>query len=115
MLQFFKKTTIVSLLIVAALMAVAGCRSDKQKIIGEKVSERVAAFRAKRIAECSNALLHDAGKIADSLLLEEAKMQLLDSLHAPPFRPPRPAPLLPIDTLEVAPLFQPASSTRQER
>jgi hypothetical protein len=113
MLRFLKKNAKTNLAMIIALVAFADCGTDKQKIIGEKVAERVESFRAKRMAECKESLLRDASRIADSLILEQAKAELTDSIHVPPIKPPRPAPLLPIDTLEVAPIFHPASSTRQ--
>jgi hypothetical protein len=113
MSRLLKKDIKTSLAILIAGIAFVNCKADKQKIIGEKVAERVESFRAKRMAECAESLLSDASRIADSLILEQAKAELTDSIHVPPIKPPRPAPLLPIDTLDVAPIFHPASSTRQ--
>ena len=95
------------------LFALTACGPDKEAIINEKVLERVHAFRQKKNAECSNTLLAEAEKIVDSVLLAEAKMELGDSLASlRPARPPKPAPLSPIDSLTVQPIFEPASSTR---
>src|SRR5690606_27101290 len=92
------------------------CGGDKEKIINEKVAERLTAFREKKRAECRDALLAEAEKIVDSLLLAEARMELSDSLvRMRPARPARPAPLAPIDSLPVRPIFDPASSTRNRK
>lgn len=83
------------------------CKSDNQKLIREKVDERVAAVRAKKNMECREMLLNEAGKIVDSLLLEEAMGGLADSLmRLKPFRPGRPPALPAIDSSPVAPFFE---------
>lgn len=91
-----------------------GCKTDKENIIREKVSELVTTFKIKQNAECRASLLQDAEQIVDSILLEEAKGQLNDSLmRLRPFKPPQPIAVPPIDTNPVSPLFpEPASSTR---
>lgn len=99
--------------IVLLAICCISCGHDKEKIIREKVKERVTTFREKKKVECRDALLVEAEKIVDSLLLAEAKMELSDSLvRMRPARPMRPAPLAPIDSLPVRPIFDPASSTR---
>jgi hypothetical protein len=88
------------------------CGSDKEMKVNEKVAERLTAFREKKNAECRSELLAEAEKIVDSILLAEAKMELSDSLdRMRPAKPPKPAPLPPIDSLPVQPIFEPASST----
>ncbi|MBV6438978.1 MAG: hypothetical protein DYG98_20660 [Haliscomenobacteraceae bacterium CHB4] len=88
------------------------CGRDNEKIINEKVKERVTAFREKKNTECREVLLAEAEKIVDSLLLSEARLELSDSLvRMRPARPARPAPLAPIDSLPVRPIFDPASPT----
>ena len=88
------------------------CESDKEKIVNEKVAERLTAFREKKNAECRSELLDEAEQIVDSLLLAEAKMELSDSLiRLRPAKPPKPTPLPPIDSLPVQPIFKPESST----
>ena len=110
---FFKKNlkkSTKSLLIAISFFCTVGCGPDKEAIILEKVAERVEVFRAKKNAECRQALLSDAEQIVDSLLLEEAMMELSDSLaRSRPGRPSKPAFLPPIDSLPVKPLFQQSS------
>lgn len=101
------------LIALMALFCVTACGPNKEQIVAEKIAERVRDFRKKEASKCREALLRDAENIADSLLLEEAKAALGDSLAAlRPFKPPKPAQVPPIDSLSVAPIFQAASSTR---
>ena len=94
-----------SLLLMA--LGMAGCGPDRAAIVQEKVAERVTTFREKKNAECREALLRDVEQIVDSLLLEEAKMELSDSLaRMRPSKPFKPVPLPPIDSLPVKPLFK---------
>ena len=94
----------------------AACGRDKEKIINDKVAERVNTFRSKKNVECRDALVAEAEKIVDSLLLAEAKMELGDSLtRLRPARPIKPSPIPPIDSLLVKPIFAPDSSTRNKR
>jgi hypothetical protein len=88
------------------------CGPDKDAIINQKVADKVKAFRDKKSIECRNMLLSEAERIVDSLLLAEAKMELGDSLaRLRPAKPLRPAPVPPIDSLSVEPIFKAASST----
>jgi hypothetical protein len=120
MLQIFLKKNIninsgnllKKFLFLLAIIFCVGCGPDKEIIIQEKVTERLTAFREKKNAECRAELLVEAEQIVDSLLLAEATMELSDSLfRLRPFKPAKPAPLPPIDTLPVQPIFEPASST----
>ncbi len=115
MLPFLKKKIEKNWLVAIALaVGFFACGPDKEVVVNEKVAERITAFKTKRQGECTATLLRDAEKIVDSLLLEEAKAQLTDSLiRLLPIKPPQPAPLAPIDSLPVQPLFlEQASSTR---
>lgn len=88
------------------LLLIAACGQNKEQIIQQKVAERVAEFKQKKIAECRQALLTDAEHIADSLLMQDALNQVLDSMaRLRPFRPTRPATIPPIDTTRVKPIF----------
>ncbi len=91
------------------------CGGDKEALVQAKVAERVMDFKAKEIAECRENLLQIAERSVDSLLLLEAQNALNDSLsRLRPGRPYQPARVLPIDSLEVKPIFdgiQPASKT----
>ncbi|MFN0214237.1 MAG: hypothetical protein ACKVT2_08275 [Saprospiraceae bacterium] len=88
------------------LLVFASCEGDKEAVIQAKVAERVEAFRAKKVAECRDALLQSAERIVDSLLLSEAQNALNDSLaRLRPGRPFQPAVIPPIDSLQVKPIF----------
>jgi hypothetical protein len=89
-----------------ALLGIAACGKDKTQTIREKVTERVQDFRLKKTAECRQALLVEAEKTVDSLLLLEATQALEDSLRRlRPLPPPKPSPIPPIDSASVRPLF----------
>lgn len=107
-------TVFSTILLYAAFFTAMACGADKEKIVTEKIAERVSAFRTKKSAECRATLLYEAEHIVDSLLLEEAKAGLSDSLASlRPFKPMQPAPVPAIDSFPIAPLFnKPASSTR---
>ncbi|MCS7036255.1 MAG: hypothetical protein RMJ33_04960 [Saprospiraceae bacterium] len=99
---------------ILALLAVvgAGCGGDKERIVEEKVAERLAEFRKRETEKCRQALLAEAERLVDSLLLAEAMREVADSLRQ--LRPPKPVkpPLLPPwDSLPVRPIF--LDTTRQ--
>lgn len=100
----------------ALLCTMIACGPSKEQIVAEKIAERVADFRKKESMKCRTALLRDAEGIVDSLLLEEARAALGDSLAAlRPFKPPKPDPVPAIDSLPIVPIFQTASSTRRKQ
>lgn len=107
----------MTLKILGCLCAVllVACGGDKEALVQSKVAERLADFNAKEIAECRESLLQIAERTVDSLLLLEAQNALNDSLsRLRPGRPYQPPKVLPIDSLEVKPIFdgiQPASKT----
>ena len=83
------------------------CGGGTERIVQEKVAERVAEFRKKEVPKCRAALLVEASRIADSLLLHEALNEVNDSLrNLHPFRPVKPPNIPPIDSLAVKPLFE---------
>ena len=82
------------------------CGNDKERIVQEKVAERVNAFRVKKTLECREMLLLEAGVIVDSLLLNEALAAVNDYLtRTKPAKPVKPPAILPVDTAFVKPLF----------
>ncbi len=87
-------------------VCVPACSQKKERLIREKVAERVAEFRKKTVAECQASLLASAEKMADSLLLYEALSEVNDSLkRMRPFRPLPPGHIAPIDSGAVKPIF----------
>ena len=99
-------------LLLFLLALLAGCGRDKEATVVAKVAERVQAFREKHLADCHAALRRDAEHRVDSLLLAEAKGSLEDSLaRLRPFKPVAPPPVLPIDSLSVRPIFDPAQQS----
>ena len=102
----FPFSTIFALGTSLTLLALSACGPDKEAIVREKVAERVSDFVLKKRTECREALLTEAEKTVDSLLLTEAQNDLNDSLaRLRPGRPFQPAPVPPIDSLQVKPIF----------
>lgn len=88
------------------LLMISSCNRNKERIIRAKVDERVADFRKKEMAKCRVALMIEAEKIADSLLLYEALQEVNDSLkQLRPFKPLPPAAIPPLDSAAVKPIF----------
>jgi len=83
---------------------------DKDAVIEEKVQERLDNYKRIIFKKCRNKILEEASVLADSIILERAKM-LKDSLQRPPkpTRPEKPALLELKDSLNLAPLFEPAN------
>lgn len=84
----------------------SGCEGDTERIVEEKVAERVSDFRKRETERCYRGLLAEAERIVDSSLLAEAMYQVLDSLRQlhPP-KPVKPPILPPWDTSPVRPIF----------
>jgi hypothetical protein len=83
------------------------CKKDQEAVVNFKVEEIVKKFRDKKIMDCRGDLLSKAEKIVDSLLLQEARASLQDSLlQRKPFKPAQPESIPPIDSAVVAPLFK---------
>ncbi len=84
-----------------------GCDSDKSHIVEEKVAERLAEYRKREMEKCRQALLAEAERMVDSMLLAEAIAQVEDSLRrARPPRPVKPPLLAPLDSSPVRPIFE---------
>lgn len=91
---------------VNVILLVVSCSRSKERIIREKVDERVSDFRKKETAKCQARLLKEAEQIADSLLLQEALQEVNDSLRQMrPFKPLPPPAIPPIDSAAIKPIF----------
>lgn len=108
----------VLLLLALANACESSTHLDIDAVIEEKVQERLDEFQRIIKLRCQIEVLNEAGEIADSIILREARLQK-DTLDRP-FRPDRPSePVLKRleDSLPLAPLFpdsiqlKPASST----
>lgn len=87
-------------------LSLMACGGSSERIVEEKVAERVAAFRKKKLQECRDNLLRLAEVRVDSLLMTEAVNAVNDSLaRLRPAKPYKPTPIAPIDTVKVKPLF----------
>lgn len=95
-----------NLLAILLLSFAFACNKNKEEIIQQKVTDAVSDFRQKKMAECREILLREAEETVDSLLLLDATNSMNDSLaRLRPFRPVQPPPILPIDSLQVQPIF----------
>lgn len=79
---------------------------DVEKVIAEKVAERALAFRQSQWADCRQRAMIDAGLLADSILLERARL-MRDTSNRParPIRPDFPVLKSLSDSLKLRPLF----------
>ena len=88
-----------------------GCESanyvDADAVIAEKVEERLTEFKRIIDQRCQDRILDAAGKIADSIIMERARLYK-DTLDRPlkPLRPDKPELLALPDSLPLAPLFR---------
>lgn len=93
-------------ILLSILLSVSACGPSQEKIVQEQVSQKVAEFRKKYTAECQARFLAEAERLVDSSLLAEAKAGLMDSLSLhKPGKPVQPAPIPPIDSATVKPIF----------
>lgn len=103
---FFRFGVYYSCLFSFLSVVFSGCQEDRPAIVRLKVQERVQEFREKQLVACRAAVYEKAGRMADSILIAEAKQEVQDSLgRLRPFRPSQPPDVPPVDTARVAPLF----------
>ncbi|WP_020537222.1 hypothetical protein [Lewinella cohaerens] len=99
------------------LVLFAGCESathvDIDAVIAEKVEERLTEFEAIINRRCLDRALEEAGLLADSIIIEQARRKK-DTLDRPlkPLRPDQPELLELKDSLELAPLFDTVTKKR---
>lgn len=92
------------------LLALVSCESathvDIDAVIEEKVAERLNEFERVLMQRCQDRANEEAGAIADSIIIEQARRQK-DTLGRPmrPLRPDQPELKTLEDSLELAPLF----------
>ena len=90
----------------ALLFWAAACQPDRAELVENQVAARVAKYRAERDFEARQKLLDEASHLVDSMLLDEARRNLLDSLnHLRPFKPFKPPRIPALDSGAVKPLF----------
>lgn len=107
-------------LVMAGLsMAAFACNSgpDENRVavdafLEQQVEERLETYRRILYQQCRDKVLEEAGKIADSILILEARLKR-DSLNKParPLKPERPELKKLKDSLKLDPLFRDTSST----
>lgn len=95
------------------VLALPGCGEDDrnqkavQAVIEEEVAKRVQAYRQTRMQRCYEQVLEEASKLADSILILEARLER-DTLHKPPKpeKPEKPEIKTVLDSLPVKPLLE---------
>lgn len=99
-------------LLFLVLLAVGCGKDDRNKnavraVIEEKVEERVATYRTNRMNRCRKDAYEEASTLADSILLEQARLTR-DTLSKPPkpTKPERPELKTLKDSLKVAPILR---------
>ncbi|MEL6655382.1 MAG: hypothetical protein AAFP77_02905 [Bacteroidota bacterium] len=79
---------------------------DIDAVIEEKVQERLDEFRRVINERCEAKALEEAGMLADSIIIAQARLKQDTSNRPPrPLRPDQPEPMTLEDSLELAPLF----------
>ncbi|PHN07433.1 hypothetical protein [Flavilitoribacter nigricans] len=101
----------LALVIVTALVA-CGDGPDENQVaveafLKQQVEERILTYRQILTQQCRDNVLEEAGKIADSILIAEARLQR-DSMNKPPkpLKPDRPELKKLKDSLKLDPLFR---------
>jgi len=106
-------TTSKHALILLFVTAFAGCGEDDrnknavQAVIEKEVAGRVEAYRQTRMQRCFELILEEAGRLADSILILEARLER-DTLNRPPKpeKPEKPEIKTVLDSLPVKPLLE---------
>ena len=107
-----------SKLILILTIMVSACQSsthvDIDAVIEEKVQERLAEFKRVIDLRCRDKMLEEAGLIADSMVLLQARLKK-DTLNRPlrPVRPDEPELKTLNDSLPLKPLFETTISKPQ--
>ncbi len=88
------------------------CQSEANRLEGRQaaieleVARKLEAFRTIKAQNCREDILATASRIADSLIIANARMQLDTTLKpAKPFKPEQPSIQTLIDSVPVKPLF----------
>ena len=99
---------IIQVLLLTSFLSTCSSPSeiDVDAVIHEKVTERLASFKQVLEQNCRDKVYEEAGLIADSIILEYAKMKK-DTNYRPlrPLRPEQPEFQVLEDTLLLEPLF----------
>ncbi len=79
----------------------------RQSVIEEQVKERLALHRATKLRVCQEKVLAEASRLADSILIHQARLKR-DTLSKPPkpFKPEKPEIKTLIDSVPVKPFFR---------
>lgn len=102
-------------LLLLGFLTLSACQSsthvDTDAVIEEKVQERLAEFKRVIDLRCREKVLEEAGLIADSLVLRQARLKK-DTFQRPikPVRPDEPELKTLNDSLPLKPFFEPSLS-----
>ena len=95
-----------TILFLGLLSCASATHVDIDAVIEEKVQERLDEFREVIMKRCQDKALEEAGLLADSIIIEQARLKK-DTTERPPrpLRPDQPEVMTLEDSLELAPLF----------
>lgn len=116
MMTLVRTSNLLAIICIAALLgSLSACRSDGrdenqvavERFLEQQVAERIATYKRILEQQCRDKVLEEAGKIADSILIAEARLQR-DSMNKPakPTKPERPELKTLKDSLKLDPLFR---------
>lgn len=100
-------------LLLFGILSISACETKEDlqaqvdRLIEQRVEERVTSFERTLLDNCEEKVLAEATRIVDSILIAESR-RLKDTIPRPdrPDRPPVPEVKKLKDTLPVAPLFR---------
>lgn len=107
-------------LLFCILFGAFGCDNEnvRKETIGQKINERIIAFKQRTIAGCELRALEKAAKMADSILLANVDLWQIqtDPGTRPtlPLKPTPPAIKIRVDSSKVEPLFPLSGNLKKE-
>ncbi len=82
-------------------------KDEFDRLIEEEVDRRLSRWSTIKMRRCEEDLLVEANLLADSIILEEARLAATKKdKPAKPIKPERPTPISIQDTIPLAPIFE---------
>lgn len=111
--MLMNKTSLILIVGTLLLVLATSCGEEdqasiSQPLIEEKVAKKVAEFIERNQKNCQDDVLEAAGKIADSVLITQAKLDRQGAGKPPkPIKPEKPEIKTLVDSTPVEPIFDP--------